>query len=183
VAASIVGARSISAEELQDRSVTEEKLSEEVRTRLGHAAGWVRLPFKPTPVERVRVDQPEAEVRDAPPDYDTVFISGIGYSRCGAKGARGAMAIPVPAAARRIRALRVAGWARSSIEVSLFRTGWRNERCEEVELQIERVNPPPGGFFNHFARLDHKLEDDDALAIMLVAKGAARIFLVAAEFQ
>lgn len=182
-AMSIVGPRSITGEELQDFVVTEQKLAEEVRSKLSRSQGWVRLPFKPNPVERVRVDQPEAEVRDVTPDYDTVFISGAAYSRCGIRGARGAMGIPVPVAARRLRGLRVAGWARAVIEVSLFRTGWRNDRCEEVELNSERVNPPAGGYFNQNFLVDHKLGDDDALAVMLVAKGAARIFFVAAEFQ
>jgi hypothetical protein len=180
-AAIVAGA--VGTEELRDQAVTEQKLSEEIRARMGRTRGWVRLPFKPVPIERVRIDNPDAEIRDTAADFDIGFIPGIGYSRAGSRGARGTMSIPVPAGARRIRNLRLAGWTRSTIELSLYRTGWRNNRCEETEIHGESIAAPADGHLNHFARMDHKLDDDDALAAVVGAKGPARIFLLAAEFE
>jgi hypothetical protein len=50
-------------------------------------------------------------------------------------------------------------------------------------LLAENIAAPHTGYFNHLARTDHKLEDEDALAVVVGAKGPARIFLVCAEFQ
>ena len=182
-AGAAIGAGTIGAEELRADSVTEQKLSEELRSRMDRAHGWVRLPFKPFPIERVRIDNPETDIRDIVPDFDIGFISGIGYSRAGSRGARGTMAIPSPPGARRLRTLRVAGWTRSAVELAVYRSGWRNNRCHETEIHSETIAAPPDGHLNHYARLDHRLDDDDALAAVVGVKGPARIFLLAAEFD
>jgi len=182
-ASAIIGGNSVGAEELQDSAVTEAKLSEELRSRIGRTHGWIRLPFKPSLIEKVRLDNPEAEIKDNVVDFDIGFVSAIGYSRAGSRGARGCMGIPVPVGARRIRALRLAGWTKTTVEIALVRTGWRNDRCEEADLLTDNIAAPHNGYFNHLARTDHKLEDDDALVIVVGVRGPARIFTVAAEFE
>src|SRR5262249_32880815 len=78
-ASALIGARSVGAEELQDFAVTEQKLAEELRSRIGRVHGWVRMPFKPSPIERVRIENPEAEIHDGQIEFDTPFIGAIGY--------------------------------------------------------------------------------------------------------
>lgn len=177
-----IGTGGITTDEIADNSITSSKLAAELRSRLGSARGWVRVAFIPAPFERVRIDSGSDRVVDTVPDPKNAFIQDIGHARCGAGGARGTMAIPVPGGARRVIGFRIAGTTLGNIDVQLFRSGWdRNNNKGQAERFFDfHLN---AGHFDHFARVDQRLEDDDTLVVTVVARGESRVFLLAAEFE
>jgi hypothetical protein len=185
-ASSRVGLGMIGSDELADEAVTPDKLSDELRARLSTRRGWVRLPFKPFPIERVRILPDQQRVRDTVPDPRGQFILEIGHARCGPEGGRGTMGIPTPPGARRVTGLRIAGWTRAVVNVALYRSGWNRQgnTCQEVEITRLNIDPPREENFDRYARnLDQRIDDDDAIAIVVVAAGESRIYLIGTEFE
>jgi hypothetical protein len=145
------------------------------------AAGWVRLPFKPTRLSplkidgrRVRIGEQEAET------YEFIVDEATAY--CDEKGARGSMQIPVPPAATKIVGFRIAGTARGNVVVHLWRTGWNlhENKGENTELLKETVGGPS---FHKDITLDASLDESHAVAVGVTAEGEAKIWLVAARFE
>jgi hypothetical protein len=198
----------VTAEKLAEQSVTADKLSHELKSHFGQKAasrGWVRLPFKPIPLESREPAPPELprgggqHVRfpGAPPGplpqtserYDP-FTVEVTHAFCGGRGARGSMAIPVPPGATKVLAFRVAGSTRGRVEARLVRTGWSPDRNrgESQDLMMEMIEATGGeGHFHRHVSIAHELRhlraEYDALALSIVAQGETSIWLIAAEFE
>lgn len=159
--------------QLRDGSVTMDKLSPDLRSALS-ARGWVRLPFKPLSLRpkgyHWRADESE-------------FSVDIAYAHCDARGARGTMAIPVPAGATAIREFRIAGRTRGrKIRVQLFRTGWNDHdnKGEFTEILDEEFVHAE---FDKLFKAERELDEFHALSLAVLAEGESEIWLVAARFQ
>ena len=201
----------ITAEKLAEGSVTSDKLAPELKSHFGQkttSRGWVRLAFKPIPLEtQSREPAPPELLRPgggqparfpgAPPGgmpqsserFDP-FTVEVAHAFCGSRGARGSMAIPVPAGAGKVLAFRVAGLTRGRVEALLVRTGWSPDRNrpESQELKMELIEAIGGeGHFHRHVSISHEFQnlraEYDALAISIVAHGETQIWLVAAEFE
>ena len=138
-------------------------------------AGWVRLPFEPVHLGKksagaIKIDEAER------------FIVDEAVAHCDHKGARGAMAIPVPPGATRIVGFRVAGETKGTVTVSLHRTGWnrQNNKGERTELVMEIVQ---GESFHRDIPVESNLDDSHALTVAIVAQGESDIWLIAAKFE
>ena len=181
-AGSMIAWESIGSRELAAGSVTEEKLSPELRAAL-EPRGWLRLPFKPVRLPPVRHEA--RTVRVAGTDADD-FTVDIAYTYCGERGARGSMGIAVPAGVNRIRAFRMAGTTRGSVSAQLVRTGWNHQqnKGEYAELLNEIVTGPS---FHHHVQIaehyQHLNPELHTLALCLTADNEAAIWLVAVEVQ
>lgn len=211
VATSKIQDAAITAEKLAEGSVTSDKLAHELKSHFGQktgARGWVRLAFKPIPLESQSREPAPPELPrpgggqhirfpGAAPGglpqtserYDP-FTVEVSYAFCGGRGARGSMAIPVPAGATKVLAFRVAGLTRGRVEALLVKTGRSPERNrgESQELKIELIDAPGGeGHFHRQVSISHELQhlraEYDALAISVVAHGETQIWLIAAEFE
>jgi len=161
---------------LRDGSVTRHKLAPELRDSLG--AGWLRMPFKPVKLDRLRLG---GRLQTGGEGEEGQFIVDVDYAYCGQRGARGTMGIPVPPGARKIKGFRIAGKTNGKVTTQLFRTGWINNQPERTELLLEIAEGPS---FHKHVRLDENLDPEGgALAISVVADGPSEIWLVATEFQ
>jgi hypothetical protein len=180
-----LGLGSVTTEELANEAVTEIKLSPELRARLGGARGWVRLTFKPVTLERVIFDRQSERVTDTVPERGPGFICDVSFARCGTAGARGTMTIPVPAGARSIRAFRIYGQTQGSVEVELIRGGWDRRQNGPIETSLfqERVTVGTGGAFDWQRSVHQQVNEDQSLAVKVVAQGDSKIWFVAAEFE
>jgi len=156
-----------------------------IRRRCGPAsaaAGWMRLPFKPTRVNPVKIDRKRVRVVSDVEEEQFEFVVDEASAYCGESGARGSMQIPVPPSASGIVGFRIAGTTRGKITVHLFRVGWNSHenRGEKKELLNETVHGP--SFHKEFT-VDSNLDESHALAVSVWAEGETEIFLVAAKFQ
>jgi hypothetical protein len=156
-----------------------------IRRRCGFvsaAAGWMRLPFKPTRVNPVKIDRRRVRVVSQDEEAEFEFVVDEATAYCDEQGARGSMQIPVPPSARQIVGFRIAGTTRGKVTVHLFRAGWNlhENRGEKKELLNEMVQGPT--FHKEFT-VDSKLDESHALAVSVWAEGETEIFLVAAKFQ
>jgi hypothetical protein len=179
-AGSAIASESIGSRELAAGSVTEEKLSAELRTAL-EPKGWLRMPFKPVRMPPVRHEQRTVRVAGTEPED---FIVDIAHTYCGERGARGSMAIPVPAGISRVKAFRVAGTTRGSVLAQLVRTGWNSQqnKGEYTELLNEIVAGPAFHHHAHIAEHHQHLNPElHTLALSLTADNEADIWLVAVE--
>ena len=159
--------------ELRDGSVTIDKLAPDLRSALG-ARGWVRLPFKPHSL------RPKGQQRRGD---ESEFNVDVVFAHCDGRGARGTMAIPVPAGATAIREFRIAGTTRGrKIRVQLFRTGWNTgeRKGEFVEILNEEFIHAE---FDKSFPAERELDVFHALSLAVVAEGESEIWLVAARFQ
>ncbi len=159
--------------QLRDGSVTLEKLSPDLRSSLG-ARGWVRLPFKPVSLrpKGYHGRQDEGE-----------FSVDVAFAHCDGRGAKGTMAIPVPAGAAAIREFRIAGTSRGRrIRVQLFRTGWNTpeRKGEFTEIFNEEFVHAE---FDKVFKAERELDEFHALSLAVIAEGESEIWLVAARFQ
>src|SRR5204862_3283580 len=86
------------------------------------AAGWVRLPFKPVRLNRVRADGKLLKMSEKEAlEWEFTVDQASAYCK---ENAKGSMQIPVPPGATRIKAFRIAGTTSKSVKVQLFRSGW-----------------------------------------------------------
>lgn len=168
---------------LADASVTEDKLAPRLKSAL-RSQGWIRLPFKPSRLYPVRVagrlvrpSEREAEVSE--------FIIDIASAYCDERGARGSMAIPVPAGATAIKGLRVAGEANATVTVELFRGGWNISKNKgEHQKLLTEVVQGSGAFHRYIQVRDGLLNaESDTVAVTVEAQGKAEIWLIAAQFE
>jgi hypothetical protein len=149
----------------------------------GLRSGWVRLPFKPLPME----DRP-------------AFRIGPTEARSTDEGASGSMAIPVPAGATRVQRFRIAGEKNEgAIKVEFFRCGWDpiendHEKSNMLLLEFDpksstatHVEYSPSskvaGAFKLTAPVDGDLDSEyHALSIVISVTKKTSISLVAVEF-
>jgi hypothetical protein len=139
-------------------------------------AGWVRLPFEPVNLGRksggsIKIDEAERFV-----------VDDAGAAHCDHRGARGAMAIPVPPGAKKVVGLRVAGETRGTVTVTLHRTGWnlQHNKGEKTELVMEVVQ---GETFHKDIPVESSLDESHTLKVAIVAQGESAIWLVATKFE
>lgn len=158
---------------LPDDSVTLAKLGPDVRAAIG-ARGWVRLPFRP---ERLK---PKALRWNPAGEGD--FSLDLEFAHCDGRGARGSMAIPVPAGASRIHEFRIAGSTRKEVNIELLRTGWntRERKGESTSLLKEELH---NAVFDERFSASRELDDFHALTVSVHATGDSEIWLVAARFE
>lgn len=164
-----LAAGSVGTTELGHASVTREKLHPALRS------GWVRQPFKPSPFAEAR----------GPKDAKD-FIIGATRTYCDESGAKGTVAIPVPAGAERLKQVVVAGpMNQAGIEIVVFRCGWNADtNTPEATASQSIVIQPSAGFFNRNIQLNWSLKaDSHGVALYVYAQGRAEISLVAAEFE
>jgi hypothetical protein len=160
--------------ELRDGSITMAKLSPELRSALG-ARGWVRLPFKPL---RLR-----PKGRAWGPEGESEFSVDVAFAHSDGRGARGTMAIPVPAGATWIREFRIAGTSRGrKIRVQLLRTGWniRDRKGESTEILNEELN---FAIFDNAFPVERELDEYHSISVSVIAEGESEVWLVAARFE
>jgi hypothetical protein len=161
-----------------------------LRRRAGARAepvsGWLRLPFKPVPMERVRVKGELVPTPFKDRDVEADFIVDIASAYCGEKGARGTVPVPPPPGATKIRAFRIAGETSGSVQMELFRAGWNlgEKRGEQTLLLKETVS---GTSFHKHIEVKEELQNLDpeshTLALSVVAEGRTKIWLLAAQFE
>ena len=146
------------------------------------AAGWMRLPFKPTRLSPIRIDRRLVKVSDAEAEeYEFIVDEATAY--CDERGARGSMSIPVPPSAKKIVGFRIAGTTNGKVTVHLFRVGWNlhdNEGERTTLLDKEAVHGP---IFHKDFHLEHNLDESHAVALSVRAEGVTAIYLVAAKFE
>lgn len=160
---------------IPDDSITFEKLSPDVRSRIG-ARGWVRLPFRPD-----RLLRPKRE-REKERWLEGEFGLDIEFAHSDGRGARGTMAIPVPAGASYIREFRIAGITQREINVHLIRTGWnpQDRKGESTTIFKETLR---NAVFDQKFRAEQKLDDFHSVTVSVHATGESEIWLVAARFE
>lgn len=149
----------------------------------GLRRGWVRLPFKPFPMEEA-----------------TPFRIGPTEARSTDNGASGSMAIPVPAGAIRVLRFRLAGEKNEgAIKVEFYRCGWdavENDH-EKSNVLILDFDPKASkatnveytssskiqGAFKLTAPLEGDLDPEHhALSVVITVTKKTSISLVAVEF-
>jgi len=146
------------------------------------AAGWMRLPFKPTRLSPVKIDGRRVRVFSETEVEEFEFIVDEATAYCDDKGARGSMQIPVPPSAKNIVGFRIAGTTKGKVTVHLFRTGWNlhENRGEKKELFEETVHGPS---FHKDIPVESNLDESHALAVSVRAEGETTIYLVAAKLE
>jgi hypothetical protein len=146
------------------------------------AAGWVRLPFKPSPLPPVRIGGRLVRVdpQDQPDQFEFIIDEATAY--CDDRGARGSMAIPVPPSAVKVTALRVAGTSNGPVTIHLHRTGWNPSTGAggKEELVRETLIGPS---LSREIHVDAAVEDWHALSLSLIADDQTQIWMVAARFE
>jgi len=149
---------------------------------LSPAAGWVRLPFKPSRLNPVRTSGKLVKVvsQQIADEYEFIVDEAAAY--CGDDGARGSMEIPVPPAAVRVTGFRVAGTTRGTVTVHLYRAGWNvhENKGEKTRLMEETFGGPA---FHRDLHADAALDESHALAVSIIAEGETTIWLVSAKFE
>jgi len=149
----------------------------------GLRKGWVRLPFKPFPMEEAKP-----------------FRIGPTEARSTDEGASGSMAIPVPLGATRLLRFRIAGEKNEgAIKVEFFRCGWDpvendHEKSNVLILDFDpkkstatNVEYTPSskiqGAFKLTAPLEGELDPEyHALSVVITVTKKTSISLVAVEF-
>jgi len=149
----------------------------------GLRRGWVRLPFKPFPMEEAKP-----------------FRIGPTEARSTDEGASGSMAIPVPLGATRVLRFRLAGEKNDgAIKVEFFRCGWdavENDHEKSSVLMLDfdpkkstatNVEYSPSskipGAFKLTAPLEGDLDPEHhALSVVITVTKKTSISLVAVEF-
>ena len=177
----------VTTHKLADRAVTEHKLDPDLRLKLSARRGWVRVTFKPAPLEDVLFkDTVTGRVVDRKgSDIEDQFIPEVCSARSTTKGARGSLSIPVPAGATRIHNLRIYGHTAGTVDVELWKSGWNESRREPEATQIVEftVEGARGGNFDRQHPVNQPLRDDESLAVKVVARRDSHIWFVAAEFE
>jgi hypothetical protein len=157
------------------------------RRRAGaRATGWLRMPFKPVRLERMRVGNRLVPTPYKDRDLEEDFIVDVGSTYCGKKGARGTMGVPALPGASKITAFRIAGETAGSVQMELYRTGWNlgEKRGECTPLIQETVSE--ASFHRHIdlkEDLQYLNPESHTLALSVVAEGETTIWLVAVQFE
>ncbi len=147
------------------------------------AAGWMRLPFKPTRLNPIRIDRRLARPSDPDQVDEYEFVVDEATAYCDERGARGSIQIPVPPSANKIVGFRIAGTTSARVMVHLYRVGWnlaKNEGERTPLLEKEAIHGPT---FHKDFPLEHNLDESHALALSVWAEGVSTIYLVAARFE
>ena len=165
-----------------------ERIESNVRTLVaarGCVAGWVRLPFKPLRLEPLRVGEKLAPPREWDPSVE--FIVDVASAYCGEKGGRGTMPIPVPPGATRVTDFRICGTTRRKVEFELVRTGWNTQaRKGEHKIILKRAVEGKAESFDEQVPVEEDLRhlsELHALAVSVLAEGAAEIWFIGARFE
>jgi hypothetical protein len=148
--------------------------------------GWLRLPFKPVRMERMRVGGRLVPTLYKDRDVEADFIVDVASAYCGDRGARGTMAVPPPPGASRVRAFRIAGETSGSVQMELFRTGWNLEEKRSEETLLIKETVSDASFHKRVAvkeELQYLNPESHTLALSVVAEGKTTIWLVAAQFE
>lgn len=147
------------------------------------AAGWLRMPFKPIPLNPVRIGKKLVRVisQEQAEEYEFVVDEATAY--CDEGGARGSMEIPVPPGAGKIVGFRIAGTTSKNVTVHVYKTGWnmRENRGERAQL-LNRTIPGPT-FHDDVSISEGHLDEFHTLALAVIAEGESAIWLVAAKFE
>jgi len=148
--------------------------------------GWLRLPFKPVRMDRMRVGNRLVATPYKDRDAEEEFIIDVASTYCGQRGARGTMGVPTPPGASKITAFRIAGETAGSVQMELYRTGWNLEekRGERTPLIKETVSE--ASFHRHIDLKDdlqYLNPESHALALSVVAEGETTIWLLAVHFE
>ena len=146
----------------------------------GLRTGWVRMPFKPIPLE------------DRPP-----FRIGPTEARSTDEGAAGSMAIPVPPGVTHVQRFRIAGEKNDgTIKVEFFRCGWDpveddHEKSSMLTVEFDSKTTSAGRSpkakvaesFSYTGPLNGELDAQyHGLAVVITASKKASISLIAVEF-
>lgn len=166
-ASSILAPGAVGERELADGSVTQAKLGAGLRT------GWVRMPFKPFPLEDKKA-----------------FRIGPTEARSTDEGAAGSMGIPAPPGVTEVTRFRIAGELNEGvITVALYRCGWdENEGDHEKTTLLEKnfAGATPPRSFEYTVELDKALgklnSQYHALSMVLEVTKKTSISLIAVEF-
>ena len=138
----------------------------------GLRSGWVRLPFKPVPLEDQRP-----------------FRIGPTEARSTEEGAAGTLAIPVPPGVTEVRRFRIAGELNEgTIKIDLLRCGWdpnedAHERVVIFSREYEASSKKKSGPFEYTESLSGTLDPEyHALSIVVNVTRKTSIALIAVEF-
>ena len=171
----------IGTEELAEDSVTEDKLAPQLRASFG-VKGWYRFSFVPHRIQTRRMARDSGGVVL----LNEEFARDIAFAHCGSRGAKGAMPIPVPPGATKIKAFRITGNTRGTVTAQLIWTGWnvQDNKGETGELLNISMNE---GTFNSLTKVEGDLSHLDqhfqTLALSVTAEKESEIWLVAVEFE
>lgn len=161
------------------------RIEKEVRTALdtkSSAVGWMRLPFKPSRLEVLRIGEKLVPAKQWEAGIE--FTVDVASAYC-ERSARGTMAIPVPPGASKVKAFRICGTTRGKVELELVRTGWNvdeNKGGHKVLLKrtVERE------WFDEHVPLEEELQplnEFHSLAVSVLADGKTEIWLVAVRYE
>jgi hypothetical protein len=134
-----------------------------VRLHRSTDSGWVRLPFLPKPFSG-------GEKKN---DFELLGTR----AKSSNKGADGCLEIPVPAGADEIKQLRISGRSASPVRIWLECVSANMTANLIGDWAIQSMAGP------EVFPVDHQLNEDDALALIVQADGEAEIFFVAVEFD
>lgn len=162
-------------------SITAVQLHDDLRI------GWLRLPFRPTPM----VEGPEEGVEAGLPAFRVGATEALSPDPKEAgerdRGAAGTMAIPIPPSVRRVTRFRIAGMEnKGEISLLLIRGGWDQKNMKYVrdvliDEKITRKEP-----FMEVYKVKEKETalDPECHTLSLWLKGTRRtaISLIAVEF-
>jgi len=148
---------------------------------IGLRSGWVRLPFKPFPIEE-----------------QTAFRIGPTEARSTDEGAAGHMAVPVPPGVTRVLRFRISGEKNEGvIRVEFFRCGWDETEHDHEKKSIvtkefhgkgstssPKRSAKTSEAFEHTEIVEEPELDAQyhALAVVVSATKKASISLIAVEF-
>jgi hypothetical protein len=149
-------------------------------------AGWLRLPFKPVRMDRMRVGNRLVPTPYRDRDVEADFIVDVGSTYCGERGARGSMGVPTPPGAGKITAFRIAGETKGSVQMELYRTGWNLDERKGESTMLIKETVSEASFHRHIdlkEDLQYLNPESHSLALSVVAEGETTIWLVAARFE
>jgi hypothetical protein len=143
------------------------------------SVGWMRLPFKPVRMSHEKMTVGPVKFVN---QQEHEFIVEGAFARCDERGASGSMDIPVPPAASKLVAFRIAGTTSGRVFVHLLRVGWNlhENKAEQTQLLDEIVSGPS---FHKEIPAAYPLDETHALAVTVRAEGESYICLVAAKFE
>ncbi len=161
---------------LEDGVVTWDKLAPDLRSAIG-VRGWMRMPFRPAKLKPKQMNWGAGASGN-----EGEFFLDVEFAHCDAKGAKGAMGIPVPPGARHVREFRIAGTTRQQVKVQLLRTGWnsRDKKGESTSIVNEELR---NAIFDQKLAADMDLDELHTLTVSIHATGETEIWLIATRFE
>ena len=157
--------RAVTGDKIANETIQENHLSPSLLDSLNRRPQWVVLPFFP---KRLGTETTPAFI------LDTNHAKSIGQ-------AFGVMEIPIPAGARQITRLRIAGTENGGvITIHLFRAGINDQSTTDLLPQDNRITVRP---FDRRFDINAPLDgESQGLALHVHASANSDIWLVAAEF-